>query len=121
MKPFQRIAPHQFLAAVIMLVRLFCLPAFSQETSLMAMKADSPDLSPVVPAPVVSTPAVHIGEQHRFWDTKNRVLFAAVAASSTADFAVTRANLQEGGRELNPVTRLFGTSTAGLALNFAGE
>jgi hypothetical protein len=44
-----------------------------------------------------------------------------VAALSAADFAVTRANLQNGGKELNPVTRLFSGSTAGLAVNFAGE
>ena len=49
------------------------------------------------------------------------MLFAAVAALSAADFAVTRANLQNGGKELNPVTRLFSGSTEGLAVNFAGE
>lgn len=38
-----------------------------------------------------------------------------------ADFAVTRANLQSGGQELNPMVRVFGRSTAGLAVNFAGE
>jgi hypothetical protein len=40
---------------------------------------------------------------------------------SATDFAVTRSNLQRGGQELNPVVRLFGNSTAGLAVNFAGE
>jgi len=59
--------------------------------------------------------------QHRFFDSENRALFAAVAALSAADFAVTRANLRPGGRELNPITRLFGSSTAGLAVNFVGE
>jgi len=58
---------------------------------------------------------------HRFWDGKNRALFAMVAASSAADFCVTRANLASGGRELNPVTRVFGRSTAGLAVNFSAE
>lgn len=58
---------------------------------------------------------------HKFWDNKNIALFTTVAALSTADFAVTRANLQNGGRELNPVTRLFTGSTAGLACNFAGQ
>lgn len=38
-----------------------------------------------------------------------------------ADFVVTRANLRSGGRELNPVVRMFGRSTPGLAVNFAGE
>jgi len=48
-------------------------------------------------------------------------LFAASAALNGADFAVTRANLQSGGEELNPLVRPFGRSTAGLAVNFAGE
>ena len=40
---------------------------------------------------------------------------------NSADFAVTRANLQDGGTELNPLTRPFAGSTAALAANFAGE
>src|SRR5579871_270960 len=74
------------------------------------------------PAPVsfVSAPQ-ETSHLHRFWDNKNRALFAATAAFSTADFFVTRANLQSGGRELNPVTRLFGSSTPGLAVNFSLE
>jgi len=59
--------------------------------------------------------------EHKFWDRENKFLFAAVAVSSAADFAVTRSNLQSGGRELNPVARVFAGSTAGLATNFAGE
>ena len=59
--------------------------------------------------------------EHKFWDRENWALFAASAALSGADFAVTRANLQSGGRELNPVVRVFGRSTPGLAVNFAGE
>jgi hypothetical protein len=58
---------------------------------------------------------------HRFWDRENSILFATNAAFSTADFIVTRNNLSHGGQELNPVTRLFSGSTAGLAVNFAGE
>ena len=58
---------------------------------------------------------------HRFWDRENSALFATSAAFSTADFFVTRANLRNGGQELNPMTSLFGRSTAGLAVNFAGE
>ena len=58
---------------------------------------------------------------HRFWDRENCVLFAASAAFSAADFVVTRDNLRAGGQELNPVTRVFTGSTAGLAVNFAGE
>ena len=68
----------------------------------------------------VSVPPLDAGE-HKFWDKQNQRLFAASAALNAADFAVTRSNLQNGGQELNPVVRVFGRSTAGLALNFAGE
>jgi len=60
-------------------------------------------------------------ESHKFWDRENKILFASTAAAAAADFAVTYQNLQSGGKELNPVTRLFAGSTAGLAVNFAGE
>jgi hypothetical protein len=66
-----------------------------------------------LPRPVTS--------EHKFWDRENKMLFVTAAALNGADFAVTRANLQGGGRELNPVVRIFGRSTAGLAVNFAGE
>ena len=62
-----------------------------------------------------------VASSHLFWDRENRLLFASVAASNTLDFAVTYSNLRDGGRELNPVTRLFTGSTATLALNFVGE
>ncbi|HYM76755.1 MAG TPA: hypothetical protein VE377_12315 [Candidatus Dormibacteraeota bacterium] len=58
---------------------------------------------------------------HKFWDRQNTSLFLAAAALNGADFAVTHANLQSGGQELNPLVRVFGRSTPGLALNFAGE
>ena len=66
-------------------------------------------------------PQPNVDSRHKFWDTQNCILFAAAAVSNGADFAVTRANLQSGGRELNPLVRLFGRSSAGLAMNFAGE
>jgi hypothetical protein len=44
------------------------------------------------------------------------MLFVAAAALNGAEFAVTRANLQSGGQELNP--RMFGLSATGLAVNF---
>jgi hypothetical protein len=83
---------------------------------------------PDTPMPTASASSVspfiassHVDAQHRFWDKQNRILFAATAALNGADFAVTRANLQSGGQELNPVVRVFGRSTAGLAVNFVGE
>lgn len=81
---------------------------------------DAPTAS-VEPVPVIVMPRPRAEGPHKFWDNQNRVLFAAVAVSSTADFFVTRANLQNGGQELNPLVRVFGRSTSGLALNFAGE
>ena len=66
-----------------------------------------------LPRPVTS--------EHKFWDRENKMLFVTAAALNGADFAVTRANLQSGGRELNPVVRIFGRSTPGLAVNFVGE
>jgi hypothetical protein len=80
--------------------------------------APAPTAEPVTTAFVA--PAVS-GNEHKFWDKENYALFAATGTMSAADFAVTRANLQSGGQELNPVVRLFGRSTAGLAVNFAGE
>ena len=73
-------------------------------------------VSPKVGATLPEAPSYH-----RFWDNENRMLFASVAALSAADFAVTRSILQNGGKELNPVTRIFSGSTGGLAANFAGE
>ena len=70
-------------------------------------------------APVVIIPS-NLSE-HKFWDKPNRLLCVTAAILNGADFAVTRANLQSGGQELNPVVRVFGRSTAGLAVNFIGE
>jgi hypothetical protein len=77
--------------------------------------------SAAAPSPVVASVLPEAPSHHKFWDNQNRALFTTVAALSAADFAFTRAILQNGGKELNPVTRLFSGSTAGLAANFAGE
>lgn len=98
---------------------LLCGAVFAQQPSLAAFTTGSIEPSPVISVP--STPLPQVTEQHKFWDRNNRILFTAVAALSAADFTVTRENLQAGGRELNPVTRIVGSSTAGLAMNFAGE
>jgi hypothetical protein len=81
---------------------------------------DSPQ-PPAESSLLVSTPAPDIPSQHRFWDKQNLPLFTAAAALNTGDFFVTRSNIQSGGRELNPVVRVFGRSSSGLAVNFAGE
>ncbi len=114
-----------FLAALIF-VGLALSPALRAQT--LTPKGPLPD-APLPDAPTALVEAVppivkprpNVGAEHGFWDTQNRVLLIAAAASNGADFAVTRANLQSGGRELNPVVRLFGRSTAGLAANFIGE
>ena len=83
---------------------------------------DAPQPSGEAAAPIIMImPSPAVSTEHKFWDKENIALFTTTAALSAADFAVTRANLQSGGRELNPVVRLFGRSSAGLAVNFAGE
>jgi hypothetical protein len=114
----------------LIVIALLSGTSFAQGASVAAL--DGPlsfvaaNLGPVgpgavTPSPIVANTLPEAPSQHRFWDNQNRVLFVTVAALSAADFAVTRANLQNGGKELNPVTRLFSGSTAGLAANFAGE
>jgi hypothetical protein len=85
------------------------------------LKPDTAGSGATATSPVVATVLPEEPAQHKFWDNQNRALFATVAALSAADFVLTRAVLQDGGKELNPVTRLFSGSTAGLAANFAGE
>jgi len=74
-------------------------------------------VTPVKQKPV----SLEAGENHRFWDRENSWLFAASVAFSAGDFVVTRDNLRAGGQELNPVVNVFGHSSTGLAVNFAGE
>ena len=103
--------------------------SFSVPFAIMASTSALWAQSPLPDAPLASLAAVvpvvrtqpTIETPHKFWDRQNQLLFLAAAASNTADFAVTRANLQSGGQELNPVVRIFGRSSAGLAVNFAGE
>ena len=109
----------QFFIAISLALVILCGAAFSQQTS--ALLDDSAELEGGFTSAAIQPQALPAAPSHRFWDRENRILFATVAASSTADFAVTYSNLQDGGKELNPVTRLFTGSTATLALNFVGE
>ena len=102
----------------------WCQPAQSQEVSVVLLQP--PAIQPAEMAPTSMVMAVQPAplteaRSHRFWDRENSLLFATSAAFSAADFVVTRDNLRGGGQELNPVTRVFSGSTAGLAVNFAGE
>lgn len=101
--------------AAILIASVLCPAARAQGPLL----PDAPTPANALVEPVAIRPRPV--ETHKFWDNENRVLFLTVAALNGADFAVTRANLQGGGQELNPVVRVFGKSNAGLAANFAGE
>lgn len=101
--------------ALIAVCDVISLASFAQGPA-----PDTP-LPAVEPASQTSSVPLSVGSQPKFWDKQNFALFVAVTALSGADFAVTRSNLQSGGRELNPLVRVFGRSTPGLAANFAGE
>src|SRR5439155_17893748 len=107
-------------AAIVLAVLALGGSALAQEVSFALRQPEAIAPSPMLTTPVQTTPRVE-APTHRFWDRKNSALFATSAAFTTADFVVTRSNLQTGGQELNPVTRMFGRSTAGLAANFVGE
>jgi hypothetical protein len=112
-------------AAVLALCAALGSPMFAQAVPNQALLAQGPAVEAPTPLVEALTPAAarpaSMGDQHKFWDKQNRALFVAAAALNGADFAVTRDNLQRGGQELNPVVRVFGRSTAGLAVNFIGE
>ncbi len=113
------------VSAVTLLVTvLLCGSSFAQGLVATANFPDAPSTASagaIAPAPIVIVPSPRTEVSHRFWDKQNTVLFAAVAGLNAADFAVTRSNLQSGGKEMNPLVRVFGRSTPGLAMNFVGE
>lgn len=111
-------------AAIVLVVLGLCHVAVCQQVSAALLHPSMMGASSFEPAPSVTLAPVNLPEapvQHRFLDRENSLLFATSAAFSAADFAVTRDNLRSGGRELNPITSWFTGSTAGLAVNFAGE
>ena len=106
-------------AAVVLVILGVCGPALAQQVSFSLLQPASIEPNPMVKS--VEPMTLPEAPSHRFWDHENTFLFATSAAFGTADFFVTRNNLRNGGQELNPVTRVFSGSTAGLAVNFAGE
>lgn len=82
---------------------------------------ESPSSAPADFAPSPFIAPVRLGVEHKFLDRANIALFALAASLNTADFIVTHANLESGGKELNPVVRIFGRSAPGLSVNFIGE
>ena len=116
-----RTLTRDFLAAAALIVVSLAGTALQAQT--LTAQGPLPDApNPFIEvAPPIARPLPNVESEHKFWDTQNRVLLIAAAASNFADFAITRANLQSGGQELNPVVRMFGRSSAGLATNFIGE
>ncbi len=116
----RKFSPFFHISALVFMSATLC-PALHAQAPLASAEPDAttpfvqPSYSPAINAPASKS------DQHRFWNKQNCALFAAAAALNAADFVVTRANLQSGGQELNPVVRLFGRSSPGLALNFIGE
>jgi len=111
-------------AAIVLVVLGLCHVAVCQQISAALLHPSMIGASSFEPVPSVTLAPVTLPEapvQHRFLDRENSLLFATSAAFSAADFVVTRDNLRSGGRELNPITSWFTGSTAGLAVNFAGE
>ena len=122
----ERLSRLLVLAAAISLVIILLAGAsFAQGLVADARIPDAPSATPTTasptPMPIVPIQPAPVESRHKFFDRHNALLFAANAGLNTADFFVTRANLQSGGQEMNPVVRIFGRSTPGLAMNFAGE
>lgn len=117
---FHKIFEFFRLGAVVLATTLAVSPCLHAQAPLLSADVESPAPFIEAPTPAVTTPSV-ADNTHRFWDKQNWALLFSAAALNGVDFAVTRANLQSGGQELNPVVRLFGRSTPGLAVNFIGE
>ena len=117
---FRRLSAFSRCRAAVLIVSATLCPALHAQAPFTSINPDAP--SPFVEAQTpASRPPAIASSEHRFWDRPNCTLLFAAAALNGADFAVTRANLQSGGQELNPVVRIFARSTPGLAMNFIGE
>jgi hypothetical protein len=63
-----------------------------------------------------------VSTKHRFWDAANQILFASHAGLEAVDFGITRHNLSNGGRELDPMAKtLCESGTAGQLVFFGGR
>ena len=110
------------IVAVALFLVALSSASLAQGPEVVVPFADAPSAS--APANFAASPfiaPVKLGSEHKFLDRTNIALFAAAASLNTADFAVTYSNLQSGGKELNPVVRIFGRSGPGLSVNFIGE
>jgi hypothetical protein len=122
---FRSILPSPILrprTALLLAILGLCRTGMAQEVSFALLPPRTADPAPIVKIEPLQTQSPQEGPRsHRFWDRQNSLLFATSAAFSAGDFVVTRDNLRAGGQELNPVVGVFGHSSAGLAMNFAGE
>jgi len=111
---------HSLRIAFVITFAVVVYSAFSPSLFAQGPLPNAPMPSAEASAAVISMPRAE-SAQHKFFDRENCALFAGSIALSGADFAVTRSNLQHGGQEFNPLVRIFGRSTAGLAANFTGQ
>jgi hypothetical protein len=108
--------------ALLLAIFGLCRIGMAQQVSFALLPPGAADPAPSVKIePAQTTNSPEKSGSHRFWDRQNSLLFATSAAFSAGDFVVTRDNLRAGGQELNPLVGVFGHSSAGLAMNFAGE
>lgn len=122
----ERLSRLLVLTAVLSLVTILLAgSSFAQGLVADARIPDAPSATATTaaaaPMPIVAIQPAPVEVRHKFFDRQNTLLFVANAGLNTADFFVTRANLQSGGQEMNPVVRIFGRSTPALAMNFVGE
>ncbi|HKS73847.1 MAG TPA: hypothetical protein VJQ82_11675 [Terriglobales bacterium] len=60
--------------------------------------------------------------QHRFWDKPSQILFFSHVALEAADFGITHHNLNQGGKEMNPMGKtLCESGTLGQLVYFGGR
>ncbi len=112
--------PYISLSLTTLVLSAFCPMLHAQALLASTTLPDAPAPAVEYVSAVPATPS-KAATEHKFWDKQNCALMITAAVLNGADFAVTRANLQSGGQELNPVVRMFGRSTPGLAVNFVGE
>jgi hypothetical protein len=119
--PDIRVGMHlRVKVAAMALLLSFAMPMFAQKPisdgNLIAFTPAA-----VQPAIAVTPFLPEAPTPHKFWDRENSLLFATTAALCAADFSVTRMNLANGGRELNPLVRPFTSNSATLATNFVAQ
>jgi hypothetical protein len=116
------LSPSALLCRFTLLLVLLQSCRLIAQTSSLGADLEAPFAVARKPNAVVLLPEnIQPVEKHHFWDRNNSILFAAVSGLGAADFFVTRTNLSAGGHELNPVARVWGRSSAGLAVNFSLE